>query len=176
MEYFTKLRTANLMPGGACAQMAQASLAAGKEQAAIDCCEIFIDLIEAPAPVMGPVLPDLVRWAMAATSDASLELTTREMALQARALAPSCVMMTPLKVAQLMCMSKRVNQMASGRITCKYQSGSQHGDRVLIHCDMRHIMFAYRLTRAGWPMPCVHFSTFGTGGIFLRGIYDQSRW
>lgn len=62
--------------------MAQASLANSDEQAAIEACEIFIDLIEAPAPVMGPVMPDLVRWCMQVTTNTSYELATREMALQ----------------------------------------------------------------------------------------------
>ena len=63
-------------------QMAQAELAGGDEQAAIEACEIFIDLIEAPAPVMGPIMPDLVRWCMHVATNTSYDLATREMALQ----------------------------------------------------------------------------------------------
>ena len=37
--------------------MAQAGLAAEDEQVAVDACEIFIDLIEAPAPILGPLHP-----------------------------------------------------------------------------------------------------------------------
>lgn len=63
-------------------QMAQMGLTSGDEHAAIDACELFIDLIEAPAPVMGPVIPDLVRWCMQATTTTSYDLATREMTLQ----------------------------------------------------------------------------------------------
>jgi hypothetical protein len=62
--------------------MAQSGLASGDEQAAIDACEIFIDLIEAPAPVMGPSMPELVRWCMQVTTTTSYDLATREMSLQ----------------------------------------------------------------------------------------------
>ena len=64
-------------------QMAQAGLEADDEQVAIDACEIFIDLIEAPAPVLGPSIPDLVRWCMKVALCTSYDLATREMALQA---------------------------------------------------------------------------------------------
>ena len=67
-------------------QMAQAGLAAEDEQVAVDACEIFIDLIEAPAPVLGPSIPDLVRWCMQVATSTQYELATREMALQARVL------------------------------------------------------------------------------------------
>ena len=53
-------------------------------QVAVDACEIFIDLIEAPAPILGPSIPDLVRWCMQVATNAQYELATREMALQAR--------------------------------------------------------------------------------------------
>ena len=65
-----------------CVQMAQAGLAAEDEQVAIDACEIFIDLIEAPAPVLGPTIPDLVRWCLQVASATNCDLATREMALQ----------------------------------------------------------------------------------------------
>lgn len=64
-----------------CMQMAQAGLAAEDEQAAIDACEIFIDLIEAPAPVLGPTIPDLVRWCLQVAATTRCDLATREMAL-----------------------------------------------------------------------------------------------
>ncbi len=73
-----------LSDGLTCIQMAQAGLEADDEQVAIDACEIFIDLIEAPAPVLGPSIPDLVRWCMKVTLCTSYDLATREMALQAR--------------------------------------------------------------------------------------------
>ena len=63
-------------------QMAQAGLAAEDEQVAVDACEIFIDLIEAPAPVLGPTIPDLVRWCLQVATTTSYDLATREMALQ----------------------------------------------------------------------------------------------
>ncbi|BDA47413.1 Importin-4 [Coccomyxa sp. Obi] len=63
-------------------QMAQMGLASGDEQTVIDVCELFIDLIEASAPVMGPVIPDLVRWCMQVTTTTSYDLATREMTLQ----------------------------------------------------------------------------------------------
>ena len=62
--------------------MAQMGLASGDEQTVIDVCELFIDLIEASAPVMGPVIPDLVRWCMQVTTSTSYDLGTREMTLQ----------------------------------------------------------------------------------------------
>ena len=65
-------------------QMAQAGLAAEDEQVAVDACEIFIDLIEAPAPILGPSIPDLVRWCMQVATSTRYELATREMVLQAR--------------------------------------------------------------------------------------------
>ena len=77
-------------------QMAQAGLAAEDEQVAVDACEIFIDLIEAPAPILGPSIPDLVRWCMQVATSTQYELATREMALQARLLScpVNCVMCT----------------------------------------------------------------------------------
>ena len=54
--------------------MAAAGLAAGDEAAAVGACEIFAELVEAPAPVLGPALPDLVRWAMSVAGTAGLEL------------------------------------------------------------------------------------------------------
>lgn len=63
--------------------MAQAGLAAEDEQVAIDACEIFIDLIEAPAPVLGPTIPDLVQWCMQVATATQYDLATREMTLQA---------------------------------------------------------------------------------------------
>ena len=65
-----------------CVQMAQAGLAAEDEHIAIEACEIFIDLIEAPAPVLGPTIPDLVRWCLQVAATTSYDLATREMALQ----------------------------------------------------------------------------------------------
>ena len=62
--------------------MAQAGLAAEDEQAAMEACEIFIDLIEAPAPVLGPTIPDLVRWCLQVATTTRCDLATREMALQ----------------------------------------------------------------------------------------------
>ena len=47
-------------------------------------CEIFAELIEAPAPILGAALPELVRWAMSVAGNGSLELGTREAAMQAR--------------------------------------------------------------------------------------------
>ena len=73
-----------------CMQMAQAGLAAEDEQVAIDACEIFIDLIEAPAPVLGPTIPDLVRWCLQVATTNSYDLATREMALQVRPLLCTC--------------------------------------------------------------------------------------
>ena len=75
---------------GWCVQMAQAGLAAEDEQVAIDACEIFIDLIEAPAPVLGPTIPDLVRWCLQVATTANYDLATREMALQVRPLLRAC--------------------------------------------------------------------------------------
>ncbi|CAL5224745.1 g7478 [Coccomyxa viridis] len=63
-------------------QMAQAGLAAEDEHVAIEACEIFIDLIEAPAPVLGPTIPDLVRWCLQVATTTGYDLATREMALQ----------------------------------------------------------------------------------------------
>lgn len=68
----------------AVAQMAQAGLAAGDEAAAVGACEIFSELIEAPAPILGAALPELVRWAMSVAGNGSLELGTREAAMQVR--------------------------------------------------------------------------------------------
>ena len=65
-----------------CVQMAQAGLAAEDEHVAIEACEIFIDLIEAPAPVLGPTIPDLVRWCLQVATTTGYDLATREMALQ----------------------------------------------------------------------------------------------
>ena len=45
-------------------------------------CEIFAELIEAPAPILGAALPELVRWAMSVAGNGSLELGTRESAMQ----------------------------------------------------------------------------------------------
>ncbi|KAK9828387.1 hypothetical protein WJX81_002836 [Elliptochloris bilobata] len=63
-------------------QMAAAGLAAGDEAAAVGACEIFAELVEAPAPVLGPALPELVRWAMSVAGNGALELGTREAAMQ----------------------------------------------------------------------------------------------
>lgn len=65
-------------------QTAQMALASGDEQTVIETCELFIDLIEAPAPVLGLVIPDLVRWCMQVTTTTSYELATREMTLQVK--------------------------------------------------------------------------------------------
>ena len=62
--------------------MAQAGLAAGDEAAAVGACDIFAELIEAPAPILGAALPELVRWAMSVAGDGGLELGTRESAMQ----------------------------------------------------------------------------------------------
>jgi hypothetical protein len=64
--------------------MAAAGVAAGDEQATVGVCEIFAELIEAPAPVLGPALPELIRWAMSVGGARSLELDTREAAVRAR--------------------------------------------------------------------------------------------
>lgn len=82
----TRHQTPHMHPssdGLVCMQMAQAGLEADDEQVAIDACEIFIDLIEAPAPVLGPSIPNLVRWCMKVALCTSYDLATREMALQA---------------------------------------------------------------------------------------------
>jgi hypothetical protein len=84
-------RTGTTVPGQrtgpsarARAQMAAADVAAGDEQATVGACEIFAELIEAPAPVLGPALPELIRWAMSVGGTRSLDLDTREAAVRAR--------------------------------------------------------------------------------------------
>ena len=64
--------------------MASAAVDSGDEAAARDACELFTDLIESPAPVLGPAIPELARWSMQVAAATHLELDTREMALQVR--------------------------------------------------------------------------------------------
>ena len=84
-------------------QMAQAGLAAEDEQVAVDACEIFIDLIEAPAPILGPSIPDLVRWCMQVATSTQYELATREMALQARSLSQTLIWVVVYPRSQSRC-------------------------------------------------------------------------
>jgi hypothetical protein len=123
------------------AQMAQAALAAGEEQAAVDACEIFIDLIEAPAPVMGPLLPELVRWAMSVTTNAQLELPTREMALQARSSPPPPPLLSLPFSHPVMCQAFRTSSISGshGMVLWAGLPGMSHNGMVRwLACWQKH--------------------------------------
>lgn len=63
-------------------QVAQHCLSAGEEDVAVQAFSIFTDLIEQPAPVLGPLLPGLAAFAMDTALSTHYDLNTREQALQ----------------------------------------------------------------------------------------------
>lgn len=63
-------------------QVAQHSLAAGDEMTAVLAFDTFTEVIECRAPILGPVLPQLLQCSLEVALNKQLELNTREQALQ----------------------------------------------------------------------------------------------
>jgi hypothetical protein len=64
------------------AQGAAKSLQEGSEETVVVSCQVLVELIEVPAPLLQPHLPAVLSFCMQVAVQGGLELETREQALQ----------------------------------------------------------------------------------------------